>query len=209
MHIEYYGKKEPSIILIEDFYTPEELTLIWEELDFLTSQNKFLLPSSTASAGTEDDATHLVKHNRGIFLDEYYGTERHLSNILNVNRKIFLECDKFIELDPIFRYIVNSNTDTTLISYYEDGDYYGAHTDQSNITILSWFFKEPKQFSGGKLILNDFNLELEIESNMVLIMPGSYTHMVEPVQLSGDKNSGYGRYNMAQFINNTIFQEKA
>ena len=62
-----------------------------------------------------------------------------------------------------------------------------------------WFFKEPKKFTGGNLILKDFDLEIEVKNNMVIYMPSIYVHEVTPIVMD-EKDRGYGRYSMSQFL---------
>ena len=91
---------------------------------------------------------------------------------------------------------------STLLSYYENGDDYKKHKDASVVTILTYFFKEPKLFSGGDLILNDFGVTIEPENNMIVIIPGLYNHEVSQVVMEKDCcGKNLGRYCLSQFIN--------
>ena len=47
----------------------------------------------------------------------------------------------------------HTNSDSTMISYYDTGKYYKPHIDSTHFTCLIWLFKEPKQFKGGDLKL--------------------------------------------------------
>jgi hypothetical protein len=189
-----------SLVTIQDFYSEEELKLIWQELEFLTSKGKLLSAENTESAVSPEGN---FKSNVGLFLDNVY-LNRNISNILRINRKIFEETvvEKLTDINPIFRALEHSNADHTLISYYENGDSYFEHPDHSVLTILSYFFKEPKKFLGGELVLTDFNLEIIPKNNMVVIFPGAYHHKVNKVSMDSEVTlSGDGRYCMSQFIN--------
>lgn len=196
---EYKAKEPPPLVIVEEFYDKEELELIWRELNFLTSKDKLLDPSETKSAIREDKT--FKKNNRAIFLDVAYN-DRRISDILKVNRKIFNEdfMEKLIDINPIFRSLKYSNHDNTLISYYENRGKYEPHADEAILTILTYFFKEPKQFSGGNLLLNDYNLEIEIKNNMVVIFPSALLHEVTEVKMENSNFDGAGRYCMSQFI---------
>lgn len=187
-------------LLIRNFYDEEELRGIWEELKFFTYKNKLLSPSKTGQTNP------LAKKNSGLFLDQVF-SDRRYSNILRANRKLFTSQIMKIYADLHFTYenIMQANFDTTLISYYEDTSYYKPHHDQAAITALTWFFKEPKAFTGGDLIFTKFNETIEIENNMLLIFPSVVTHEVTPVQMGSNntKFSGLGRYCMSQFLNIT------
>ena len=201
MNISFPG---PSIAIIKDFYDERELGLIWKELDYLNSKGKFLPPEKTGAA--RDAKGNIIKSSKGLFLDEYY-TNRNFSNVLTANRKIWTATEKLAKENINFRYLKSCNSDATLVNYYEDGDYYQRHTDTAVYTVLSYFYKEPKKFSGGNLKLLDYDIEVEVKSNMVIYMPSILWHEVTSIVMEQEfLNKGYGRYCMAQFlfIENTV-----
>jgi Rps23 Pro-64 3,4-dihydroxylase Tpa1-like proline 4-hydroxylase len=68
-------------------------------------------------------------------------------------------------------------------------------------TMLIWFFKEPKKFKGGDLILNDFETAFECKHNRMLLFPSHYEHSVAPISLAEEyKHKGMGRYTITNFI---------
>jgi hypothetical protein len=200
-NIQYFGdnNKKPLVVVIENFYSEEELKLIWRELKFLTNQNK-LLPG--AITGSAKDEFGNKKTNWGLFLDAVYAN-RNISDILTLNRKLFNEdfVSNLIKLNPIFRILETCNNDTTLLSYYQNGDNYFSHTDLSALTSLYYFFKEPKKFVGGDLIFNDFNLKITPKNNMLIIFPGCYRHEVTKVEMDNNDFDSSGRYCLSQFLN--------
>lgn len=185
-----------AIVVCEDFYHESELNLIWEELNFIAKPSNLLPPEKTSAAVINGV---IQKKNSGVFLDDVYA-DRKFSNILNLNRSIFGEdlVKELIKFNPIFRHLANTNKDNTLVSYYENGDYYKPHTDACNITVLNYYFKEPKAFTGGNFRFNDFNIEIEVKNNMTIFMPSCYLHEVTPIEYLSDK-PGYGRYCVSQF----------
>lgn len=195
MNVSFPG---PGIAIIEDFYDERELKLIWKELDYLNSKGKFLPPDKTGAA--RDTKGNIIKRNKGLFLDEYY-TNRNFSNILSVNRKIWPAAEKLEKEHLNFRYPLSCSADATLVNYYENNDYYKRHKDVSVYTILSYFYKEPKKFSGGNLKLIDYDIEIEVKNNMVIYIPSILWHEVTPIVMEQEfLNKGYGRYCMAQFL---------
>ena len=168
--------KEPvPYVIIDDLYDQEDLYLIYRELDFLFS--KLRSPESTGN----DDVSK--KNNKGIFLDELYNF-REFSDILKVNRKIFSSniADKLIECNYGFKFIKYSTQDVTLISYYDNDEYYNPHRDTCVISAVTWFHKLPKNFTGGDFVFfEDFKIELN--KGDVIIFPSSfmYPHKVTPV----------------------------
>jgi hypothetical protein len=57
-------------------------------------------------------------------------------------------------------------------------------------------------FSGGDLKFLDYDIDIELENNMVVIFPSCYLHQATDVKMdeSIEKFSGYGRYCMSQFL---------
>lgn len=198
--------KEPfEFIVIDDFYTDEELAGIWQELDFLTPKLKD--PSQTGSA-TDSDG-NLLKRNKGIFLDSSYN-DRTISNILSVNRKIFSkEIVKVFDENygPLFKLYKNSNFDSTLVNYYEKSDYYEPHEDLSIFTALTMLYKEPKNFTGGDLIFPGYDVTIECRSNRLVIFPSMTAHAVNSVNLTKSLDGNFGRYSIAQFISYNFLTE--
>ena len=193
---------EIPVILIDNYYNDDELKLIWQELEFLNYSHKLLPPSSTGAANDND--TTLLKNNSGLFLDTIWNNQRQLSNILSVNRKLFENDMEILRQSPSWFYrTLVCTEDNSLLSYYEDGDYYQEHRDNAAVTVLSWFFKEPKCFSGGDLRLNLLGEihEITVKNNRTLIFPGAIPHSVTPVSMSEEnKNQGLGRYCLTQFL---------
>lgn len=188
-------------LIIEDTFDNHELQLIWQELDFLTYGNK-LDPATKTSSATDDDG-NVLKSNGGIFLDSCY-YKREISNILTVNRKLFEKdiLKEFAGLSFGYNQILHCNMDFTLISYYEDSDYYLPHVDKSLFTILTWFYKTPKSFQGGDLIFSEYDHQINIKNNMTLFFPSYIKHSVTKVEMvhTYPKFSGYGRYCMTEFL---------
>ena len=70
-------------IIFHNFYNEEELELIWEELNFYTKPGKLV---ETIDYGGVVGYTNA----KALWLDKLYGTNyRNVSNILQVNRKVF------------------------------------------------------------------------------------------------------------------------
>ena len=184
-------------ILIENLYTEEEEILIKKELDFLLPSLKDPVSTGAALNGSEP-----LKRNKGIFIDRTYH-DRSVSYILNINRKVFnvLEEQKNkVVHDNWFFKNQKTNRDASLISYYEDGDYYDTHYDVALYTVLSWFYKEPKSFTGGDFLFPDYDIRIECKNNMTIIFPSMIPHKVENVSVDNNKlGQGYGRWCLTQF----------
>jgi hypothetical protein len=191
-----------DFLVIDDFYTDEEQMHIWKELDFLTYDTKLMPPEETGTAHDLDTGKALKK-NSALFLDTLYA-RRDFSNILTLNRKLFsLEViSNFEGMDNCFRYIGYTNNDSTLISYYEEKDYYKAHSDSAVLTYLYWCHKEPKKFEGGDLILPELDAGITYKNNRLVVFPSWRLHEVTPIKMIEEVEpySGYGRYCITNFV---------
>ena len=191
-------------VIIDDYYNNDELDLIWDELHHMTYPHKWNTPKTHPHSGAMEDGVSL-KLNKFSFLDEYY-TDRKYSNILNTNRKIFYYNNFkkiFTENENWFFNTFNTLKDLTLLSYYDqDGEYYKAHRDESYITCLSWFYKEPKKFAGGDMVLHNGEEKINIDclNNRMLIIPSRIKHEVLPLSVDGELGRCEGRYCIAQFL---------
>ena len=186
-------------LVIRDLYEPMELKMINLELEFLYRSGT-LLDNNTNSAVLPDGTQ--LKKGQGVFLDNVY-TDRNTSIILQLNRKIYKNNDiyqAFTQLDSL-RYSVFKicNHDSTLLNYYENNDYYHSHVDEAMFSSITWFFKEPKQFTGGNLRFVDLNITINIENNMCVLFPSYLRHEVEEIKLDGQVGENNGRYSLAQF----------
>ena len=183
-------------LYIEDIFSEEELPLIYRELEFL--QPKLLNPEKTGTARADNGAP--AKKNKGIFLDELYSI-RKFSDILTVNRKFFTYdvINALEQCCPGYGLLKSSNLDSTLISYYEDSDYYEPHTDSASITIVSWFFKNPKNFIGGDFIFSDYNIKTVPKNNSAVIFFSCFKHEVTPIKMINTTLPCSGRFAMSLF----------
>ena len=145
-------------LIIKKFYNDEELELIWEELKFYTKPGKLL---EAKDFGGVVDRTN----SHALALDDVYENNKYrsLSNILTVNRKLFTSSalEAFGQLHDCCSIATSCNYDITKIRYYHNGEYYEPHTDKSfQFLAFSYFYKEPKKFTGGELIFPKYDYEL-------------------------------------------------
>ena len=68
-------------------------------------------------------------------------------------------------------------------------------------TAVTWFFKEPKSFSGGNFYFADYGIKIEVQNNMAVIFPSFVKHAVDEIILEQNNDlMGYGRYAISQFL---------
>lgn len=177
------------VIVINNFYSDEEVLKIKNEIKYLEKYGIFKNPTEIGGPGSAYRNGVILKKATGVHLDSIY-EDRNQSDILEINRKLFRM--KLEQYHPIFRYVSKSNHDSTKIHYYSDGDYYKNHTDDSVITSITWFYEVPKSFTGGDLILEN-RLHVPCLNNSMVVFPSIMYHEVTPVK-------GIGRYSMSQFL---------
>ena len=187
-------------LIIKNFYNEDELKLIWEELTFYTKPNKLLDAKDYGGAVKFTNAKALA-------LDLVYdGKYRALSNILTVNRKIFSDelLLAFSNLHDCCNIAQHVNYDCTKVRYYHDGEYYEPHTDRSiQFLGFTYFYKEPKKFTGGELYFPKYDYEFDCENNSLIMFPGWVEHGVTEVKIQdSDYYDGQGRYAITSFFSN-------
>jgi hypothetical protein len=188
-------KAPVGIFYVDNMYSEAELEDIMYELRFLVKNNKMLPPEETGSAKLHDG---MLKQNRALYIDKLYD-DRRISDILRINRKLFdLNIDTF---DPAFKMLHKSTRDTTLVSYYENSDYYKGHIDHATLTALTYFYEEPKRFTGGSLYLNEHDITLECVHNRTYLIPSLVEHEAKEIHMEEKYlGKGLGRFCMGQFL---------
>ena len=186
-------------LIVENMYNEEELELIWEELNFLSKPHKFIVNDS----GTDRDSQGKPKsESKSIVLDAIY-PQRNISNILVINKKLFEGgyLNIFSQISPSCKSILHQNSDYTKIRYYEDGIQYLPHVDKYNYTIITFFHKNPKAFTGGELYFPEYNYTFECNNNNMIIFPSCVFHASQTVSMKKTFDClGYGKYSMMQFL---------
>lgn len=188
------------VLIWDDFYTPDELDLIWKELTFLTHKTKFKSPEQTGAAM---DGDRYLKTATGMWIDHIYA-DREASNILKCNRKVFSKeiASAAKNINPLYCILDGINSDHTLLNYYENDGEYKKHRDESVFTAVTMLMKNPANFSGGDFVLHEYDLLIEKRNNRMVLFPGHLEHSVTPVQMNGayEPFGGDGRYTITQFM---------
>ena len=201
-----YASESPfPHLIIDNFYNPEELELIWEELNFYTKPGKLLEAKDYGGVVGYTNA-------KALMLDSVYkdysnndgNNYRNLSNILTVNRKLFTSgvLDAFAGIHDCCSIANQSNSDTTKIRYYHDGEGYDPHTDKGfQFLAFSYYYKEPKKFTGGQLYFPKYDYEVPCDNNSMIVFPGWVEHGVREVKIEdSDYFDGWGRYAITSFF---------
>ena len=198
IEIDLYAEPFP-LMVVKNFYNEEELRLIWEELNFYTKPGKLI-------DAKEHDGIVNYTNAKGLLLDDLYDRKNfiNVSNILTINRKLF-KCgvlDKFSQIHKCCSLATKSDSDVTKVRYYHNGDYYDPHIDKGyQFLAFSYFYKQPKKFTGGDLIFPEDDFKLPCENNTTIVFPGWVEHGVRKVTIE-DSNyfDGWGRYCISNFF---------
>lgn len=176
--------------IIHDFFTGSELNAAWDEINMLHKTNSFKDNKHTADPSS--------RNKIGVILDEYYKDDRSKSNILTAYNKLF-QLDSLIENKHLYKFVLNSNYDSTFLSYYLNGGCYLPHEDFSVMSTVFTLWKEPKQFNGGDLWFPENNYTPTLHSNSLIIFASHQIHEVKPIE-SNDNDIGSSRYSISKFI---------
>lgn len=187
--------KNFPVVIIKNFYSETEYLEIVQEILLLKYFE--MDPNYTQSAYIDG---HFLKKNKGVFVEEIFNNKflQSKSKILKYTKKAYNEniINLLKNINPIWGLLKNSNLNTTLISYYRNGDYFLPHTDTSSLTILSYFANN-ENYTGGELCFPAGNITIEIENNMVVYMLGCLEHSVKEIAAI---STDIVRTSMAQFF---------
>ena len=193
-------------VVIDNFYTEEQLKEIMIELKWLTKPT-VLTSGYGLSSATDEDTGEFITSKHGVFLDGIFKNYRHSAIILHGITQMQIESfrSKLLECNSLFKSFLNCDSRSHLLSYYENSDYYKPHTDACFFTVLSYFYTEPKLFEGGELVLSSCNSNkqatIEVKNNRVLIIASSTVHEVLEIKSKLNNTlSGHGRYCVATFL---------
>lgn len=189
--------------VIDNFYNNEELDLLWKEIEYLSSPNRMIKSGEELGTAKEKLSATTLSDGYGIFLNSIF-KESTYSDILTITDKIFNQAllNSIAALDPLLRDVSDLNTSGTKLRYYEDTEEYKSHVDTSRYTMISYFYKEPKAFTGGDLHFKDFDYTIEIKPNRVIFFKSCLYHASTKVVTNKFSKpfSGNGKYSITKFL---------
>lgn len=197
----YLDNPTYPFIVIDNWYTPNEEKAVWKELDFLHTRPKENIERAENTIVAKDPNGVSLSNAYRFYIENYY-QDRILSPIFNcMYKQKSKEFNNILsDLLPYYRSFECSNSDNSLISYYEDTDYYDFHYDAFAWTCLIWMVKEPRIFEGGDFILKDPDVEIKLKNNRMIMFPCCYLHKSTPIKFHTTPNeNGYGKYTITHF----------
>jgi hypothetical protein len=194
-------------VVIDNFYTEEQLKEIMIELKWLTKPS--VMQDETKLKAAETNGEILTSKN-GVFLEDVFKNWQHSALISHGMKQTGITefRNKLLEFNTMFKSLFDCNSRCHLVSYYENSNYYKPHKDAFFYTILNYFFVEPKQFDGGELILYSCNSNkeatIEPKHNRTVVIQSSTMHQAKEIKSKiNQKLSGHGRYCNAMFLSTT------
>jgi hypothetical protein len=188
-------------VIVKDFFTEEELALVYQELDFLTLPGKLLAP------GQHHSSIKLTS-SKALHLEKVYNIPE-ISNILQLTKKaldapfINVVATKW----PHFKALTAINNIITKVRYYHNGEGYEPHTDiRHSFLSFMYFHTQPKKFEGGEIYFPEYNYEISCDHNTLVLLGGYVQHGVKTVIIEDDEYwNKNGRYCISQFMD-ALFQ---
>lgn len=198
-------------VVIDNFYTEEQLNEIMIELKWLTKPAIMKSEEHLESAKTDDK---VITSKRGIFLEHVFNNWRYSAIISHGFTQMATSefRSKLLEFNTLFKSVATCNARTHLVSYYENSDYYKPHTDNVFFTMLNYFHTEPKKFTGGEMVLyscnSDKSATVEVKNNRVILIASATMHEVKEIKSEMTHAfTGDGRYCSATFLSMTDLRE--
>lgn len=187
-------------LIVDEVYEDHELELIWEEFKFFNKPGKLQPPERYGGVMGRTNAKAIA------LSDIFSGRKRCMSNILNLERPLMERLIPYLKAwrDSHYsiKHIPSPERTYTKLRYYYDGEGYGTHVDKPFAYIIfSYFYKEPKKFTGGQLFFEDFDYEFPCNNNSLIVIPPYVAHGVRTVNIDeNDYYAGNGRYAITTFV---------
>lgn len=191
-------------VIVDNFYTEDQLKEIMLELKWLTKPS--IMVSEKELVAADDGSSPLTSKN-GVFLEKVFKDWRNSALISHSMKQT--NCEEFrdglLKCNTMFKSLFACNIRSHLLSYYENSDYYKPHTDGFFFTILNYFYTEPKQFTGGELIVYSCNSNkeatIEPKHNRIVVILSSTYHEAKQITSNFTNTlTGNGRYCNSIFL---------
>ena len=190
---------------IDNWYTEKELVNIWKEIDFYTSRDVATIEKAENTVVAHDEKGISKSNSFRFYLwDLYTPKGKQFSHILNCLYK--QRSQEFKDLVkkamPLHHdNYAGTNTDATMVSYYDEDQEYKPHSDGTQFTFVIWLHKEPKKYKGGDFKFTQSNQNIKCLSNRMVMFPSYLEHQVFAVKMFDDATFGDGRYCITHFFN--------
>jgi Rps23 Pro-64 3,4-dihydroxylase Tpa1-like proline 4-hydroxylase len=178
-------------LLVDNCFDSDDNISICERLSNLIPDME--MPGATGGASSRISGP--FKKNKGIFLENH-------SNVKELLNKFYSNPELVHQIEKVdflfFKTFMSCEKASVLVSYYGEGDYYLPHADDSKITSITWFYKEPKLFTGGDLYFPDIELIIPPKNGRTLFFYGSLPHGVSKTFVNSNASDS-GRFSVTKF----------
>jgi Rps23 Pro-64 3,4-dihydroxylase Tpa1-like proline 4-hydroxylase len=148
----------------------------------------------------QDSVNKGIRHNKIVYLDQYYDGERYKSSILrHLETALVIPSliQTFKTLPSMFPILAQTTHMETILSSYGKCDFYGWHVDalpenpQRVITCVLHFNTEPQQYEGGELILSGKTIEDQlpyppVHNTAIFFASNTCVHAVDETRHEGE-----------------------
>jgi Rps23 Pro-64 3,4-dihydroxylase Tpa1-like proline 4-hydroxylase len=181
-------------IVIDNFYTEPQLKEICVQLSSMTNSSTMNADKDKLEAAIDLDGNFITTKYGVWFNDTSLPLIKY--SVENFSKRTLQE--KLIEFNSMYRMLFYMNRRSHLLSYYENAGYYSKHVDASVFTILNYFHQEPKNFTGGDIVLHSHDMAkkatIQTKNNRVVIIPSCTLHEVTSIEMTSKQLDGSGRY---------------
>lgn len=186
-----FNNAKIPVLIIDDYFDDEQCQQVLRGLN--EQFNSLYYPEFTASAKNK---TEILKKNRGRFINNSSALAKLINQRFNID-----VINKIKELDELlFMQLKICKSTSILLSYYGQDDYYKPHADSSVITIITWFYNLPRNFTGGEFYIPCIDLLVESRYNRTIIFPGAVEHEVKKTNLTSNIADNAGRFSITKFL---------
>jgi len=195
----------PFLLVIEDFLTNVENDLILKEVKDLEG---FFTDAGT---GNVTKINKDFRSNKVAYYDEIYKGRRLESQLLSSFENRFDDQEFRETLSscpyPLCDFTTTNYHETQVSRYGDDEQKYKWHIDRfenraRHITLVYYFFKEPKMFTGGEICFTTSpiysgvkaidceDIKIEPKNNMLVVFSATQPHCVMPTKSSDNFEDG-------------------
>ena len=170
-------EKNIQVVVIKNFLDKQEYREVFNEISIYLKVN--LINYDNPITGTAVlNGEHFAKEKQSLNLFPNSVYPKYYKKFLGEIKKM---CQSK-SLSISYRSLINSNQDVSWFAKCSNFHEYKSHVDVNTFTQLYYIHKEPKKFTGGDLVFDDFDYTIPYENNVMILFPGYLNHSVTKVE---------------------------
>jgi Rps23 Pro-64 3,4-dihydroxylase Tpa1-like proline 4-hydroxylase len=193
---------EPNlqICIIDNIFEEHVKNDILSEITYLDRYAFFDNDYNKSGSAFDERGQYLIKNKFTLALDSYFIERDRCSYFKYYKHGVDVIRNNLNTISKFWQILLTTDFDSTLLAGYNRAGYYKPHRDSSAITQLYWINNEPKKFTGGDLVLSDFDYTVEYKSNRMILFPGFLKHEVTTIESTEEiLNSIDSRFSFSTF----------